>query len=107
MYSKGLAYLLWLLSGFGVLGFHRFYLGKPLSGLLWMFTLGLGGVGSLYDLFTLGRQVDEANAAQAAYKAAYRSGGGPAYSGESGGWRYVDDGNIRIVNESDDTDGAR
>jgi TM2 domain-containing membrane protein YozV len=99
MYSKGLAYLLWLLSGFGVLGFHRFYLGKPLSGLLWMFSLGLAGIGSLYDMFTLGSQVDEANARM--YGSAYHAGGKAAPSGESGGWRYVDDGSSRIVNEND------
>ncbi|MDR1107200.1 MAG: NINE protein, partial [Treponema sp.] len=28
MYSVGIAYLLWFLSGFGALGFHRYYLGK-------------------------------------------------------------------------------
>ena len=93
--------MLWLLSGFGILGLHRFYLGKPLSGILWMLTFGLGGVGSLYDLFTLGGQVDEANAKLTAYDAAYRPGGGPAPSGESGGWRYVDDGSSRIINEKD------
>jgi TM2 domain-containing membrane protein YozV/predicted transcriptional regulator len=61
MYSVGLAYLLWLVSGCGALGFHRFYLGKIPTGLLWMFTGGLGMVGSVYDFFTLGRQVREAN----------------------------------------------
>jgi TM2 domain-containing membrane protein YozV len=61
MYSVGLAYVLWLVSGFGALGFHRFYLGKIPTGLLWMFTGGLGMVGSIYDFFTLGRQVREAN----------------------------------------------
>jgi TM2 domain-containing membrane protein YozV len=61
MYSVGLAYLLWLVSGCGALGFHRFYLGKIPTGLLWMFTGGLAMVGSVYDFFTLGRQVREAN----------------------------------------------
>jgi hypothetical protein len=55
------------LSGFGVLGFHRFYLGKLLSGILWMFTFGLAGIGSLYDLFTLDNQVDQANELKATY----------------------------------------
>jgi hypothetical protein len=61
MYSVGLAYLLWFVSGCGALGFHRFYLGKIPTGLLWMFTGGLGMVGSIYDFFTLSRQVREAN----------------------------------------------
>jgi hypothetical protein len=61
MYSVSIAYLLWFLSGFGIFGFHRFYLGKIPTGLLWMFTGGLGMVGSVYDFFTLERQVREAN----------------------------------------------
>jgi len=61
MYSTGLAYLLWLFSGCGALGFHRFYLGKIPSGILWMFTGGLLGLGSFYDLLTLPRQVRLAN----------------------------------------------
>ncbi len=61
MYSVGLAYLLWLVSGCGALGFHRFYLGKVPTGLLWMFTGGLGMIGSFYDFFTLRRQVRDAN----------------------------------------------
>ncbi len=61
MKSKGFAYLLWLLSIFGWLGFHRFYLGKIGTGILWILTLGVGGIGSLVDLFTLGGQVDAYN----------------------------------------------
>jgi TM2 domain-containing membrane protein YozV len=91
MYSKGLAYLLWALSGFGALGLHRFYLGKPLSGLLWMVTGGLAGLGSLYDLFTLGTQVDAANFR----RAALGMGAGGRGTGRGGGWRYVDDGEAR------------
>lgn len=61
MYSTGIAYLLWLISGVGALGFHRFYLGKFGTGLLFMVTGGLGGIGSFYDLLTLPMQVREAN----------------------------------------------
>ncbi len=60
-YSLPAAYLLWAVSGFGALGLHRFYLGKSGTGLLWLFSGGLGGIGGLYDLFTLPRQVQEAN----------------------------------------------
>ena len=38
---------------FGGLGAHRFYEGKILSALLWMFTLGLLGLGTLIDLIIL------------------------------------------------------
>lgn len=61
MYSTGIAYFLWLISGVGALGFHRFYLGKFGTGLLYMVTGGLGGIGSFYDLLTLPIQVREAN----------------------------------------------
>jgi hypothetical protein len=61
MYSTGIAYLLWLLGGFGALGLHRFYLGKIPTGILWACTGGLGMVGAIYDFFTLSRQVQEAN----------------------------------------------
>jgi hypothetical protein len=60
-YNTAIAYLLWALGGFGALGFHRFYLRKIPTGLLWMFTGGLGMVGSVYDFFTLSGQVREAN----------------------------------------------
>ncbi|GAB1481531.1 hypothetical protein MASR2M78_03460 [Treponema sp.] len=61
MYNVGIAYTLWLISGFGALGFHRFYLGKPISAIIWMCTGGLGMFGSAYDFLTLSSQVREAN----------------------------------------------
>lgn len=70
MKSKGTAYLLWLVSGFGILGLHRFYLGKVGTGILWFFTWGLGGIGCIYDLFTLSSQVDMVN-----MRLNFRSGG--------------------------------
>ena len=60
-YSTVVAYALWALGGFGALGFHRFYMRKVPTGLLWMFTGGLGYVGAIYDFFTLSGQVHEAN----------------------------------------------
>lgn len=68
MYNIGVAYLLWFLSGFGALDFHRFYLRKIPTGLIWMFTGGLGMFGAIYDFFTLSRQVDEANYKLVEYK---------------------------------------
>ncbi|MCA9210433.1 MAG: NINE protein, partial [Planctomycetales bacterium] len=55
---KSIGYLLWL---FGFTGAHRFYFGKPISGTIWFFTLGLLGVGWLIDLFlipSMDRQAD-------------------------------------------------
>ncbi len=54
----------WLLLTFlGYFGAHRFYMGKIVTGLLWLFTGGLLGLGWLYDLCTLNGQVDEINRA--------------------------------------------
>ena len=61
MKSKGTAYLLWIVGLFGLLGFHHFYLGKPIKGLIWLFTGGVFGIGALIDLFTLGSQVEGRN----------------------------------------------
>ena len=38
---KSVGYLLWVV---GFTGAHRFYYGRPISGTLWFFTLGLLGV---------------------------------------------------------------
>ncbi len=61
MQSKTAAYFLWLVGGLGVLGFHRFYLGKIGTGLIWFFSGGLLGVGAFIDLFTLGGHVEQYN----------------------------------------------
>ena len=93
MYSTGIAYLLWLLSGCGALGFHRFYLGKIPTGLLWMFTGGMCMVGSIYDFFTLGHQVREANIRNALHDQVRKQ----FNSGGTQGWRYIDDAHARVV----------
>jgi len=52
----------WILLTFvGVLGVHRFYLGKWISGIVWLLTVGLFGLGILYDYWTLNEQIDAAN----------------------------------------------
>jgi predicted transcriptional regulator len=90
MYSLGIAYLLWFLSGFGAAGFHRFYLGKIPSGLLWMFSGGLMMIGSIYDFFTLPGQVREANMRNALLQGA---------SMGRGNWRYANGAHSRVVHE--------
>jgi TM2 domain-containing membrane protein YozV len=52
--------LAWLLLTFlGIFGVHRFYMGKWMTGLLYLVTGGLFGMGYLYDLWTLNNQIDE------------------------------------------------
>jgi len=57
--SKGVAYLLWFFLG--IFGAHKFYLENIGIGILYLFTLGVFGIGWLIDLFTLGGQVDTYN----------------------------------------------
>lgn len=49
-HSKLVGYILWI---FGFLGAHRFYYGKPITGTIWFFTLGLLGIGWIIDLFLI------------------------------------------------------
>ena len=49
-HSKLIGYVLWI---FGFLGAHRFYYGRPISGTIWFFTLGLLLIGWLVDLFLI------------------------------------------------------
>ena len=52
----------WLLLTFlGLFGIHRFYLGKWLTGLVYLVSGGLFGIGYLYDYWTLNGQVRERN----------------------------------------------
>jgi len=60
-YSTGMGFGLWCTGLLGACGIHRFYLGKPLTGLLWLVTLGLLGVGQVVDLFRMKTLVRNAN----------------------------------------------
>lgn len=50
-----------MLTFLGPLGLHRFYMGKIITGLIYLFTGGLFMIGVLYDFWTLNGQVSEAN----------------------------------------------
>jgi TM2 domain-containing membrane protein YozV len=57
-HSKVFGYILWL---FGFTGSHRFYYGRPISGTIYFFTLGLLLIGWIVDLFlipSMDRQAD-------------------------------------------------
>lgn len=49
-HSLLVGYVLWI---FGFLGAHRFYFGRPVSGTIYLFTLGLFFVGWIIDLFLM------------------------------------------------------
>ena len=49
-HSKAIGYILWI---FGFLGAHRFYYGKPVTGTIYFFTLGLLLIGWIVDLFLI------------------------------------------------------
>ena len=54
--------LAWILLTFlGVFGIHRFYLGKWGTGILYLLTLGIFGIGLIYDFWTLNSQISELN----------------------------------------------
>ena len=54
--------LCWILLTFlGVFGVHRFYMGKWVTGLLYLVSGGVFGLGVLYDYWTLNTQIAEIN----------------------------------------------
>jgi TM2 domain-containing membrane protein YozV len=55
----------WILLTFlGILGVHRFYMGKWLSGILYLLTGGLVGIGVIYDFWTLNDQITLRNSSE-------------------------------------------
>ena len=49
-HSLTIGYILWI---FGFTGSHRFYYGRPVTGTIWLFTLGLFFIGWIVDAFLM------------------------------------------------------
>lgn len=60
-YDYNLAWI--MLTFLGIFGLHRFYMAKFGTGIIWLLTGGLLGIGLLYDFWTLNTQLDELNRA--------------------------------------------
>lgn len=61
MKEKSTAYILWALGVVGVCGLQRMYTGKIGTGILYLCTFGLFGVGQLIDGFLIPGMVEDAN----------------------------------------------
>ena len=55
----------WILLTFlGLLGIHRMYMAKWMSGIIYLCTLGIFGIGYIYDFWTLNDQITVINSSQ-------------------------------------------
>ena len=61
MYRDSIGYALWCLFLVGLGGVHRIYMGKYGTGILWLLTWGLFGIGQFIDLFRMRSLARDAN----------------------------------------------
>jgi len=60
-YKDSIGWALWCLFFIGLGGVHRIYLGKYGTGIIWLLTWGLFGVGQFLDLFRMKSLVRDSN----------------------------------------------
>lgn len=61
MKKTGVAYILWLACLLGLCGVQRIYCGKYVSGIIYLFTFGLFGIGQLIDLVLIPKMIEDRN----------------------------------------------
>ena len=82
--STAVSYLLWILDGFGVLGLHRFYLGRWVTGLIWLLTGGLLSIGAIIDLFVIPPMIQVENLSR--HMLSHAQGKKPQINADGHGW---------------------
>ena len=60
-FSYSTTWILLAIPFTGILGVHRFYMGKWVTGIIYLCTGGLFGIGIIYDYWTLNEQLSELN----------------------------------------------
>ncbi|WP_419948636.1 NINE protein [Candidatus Palauibacter sp.] len=60
-YTTGIGFALWCAVLLGAGGIHRLYLGMYATGIVWLLTFGLLGIGQFVDLFRMKHLVRKAN----------------------------------------------
>jgi hypothetical protein len=60
-YSEGIGFLAWCGWFGGFAGLHRLYMGKYGTGILWLLTWGLLGIGQIFDLVRMKKLIRDAN----------------------------------------------
>jgi len=70
--SVGVGYGLWALWLLGLAGIHRFYAGKYITGVIWLLTWGVFGIGQIIDLFLMSGMIENANRRELAEARAIR-----------------------------------
>lgn len=74
--NRNVALLLTFLGFFGFAGLQRLYVGRMVSGAIYLFTFGLGGLGTIYDFYTIANET-------------FKDGDGyPLYTDSSMKWNY-------------------
>ncbi|ACB51141.1 unknown [Crocosphaera subtropica ATCC 51142] len=59
--NSGTAYIIWGLCFFGICGGQRLYTGNIVSGLIYLFTFGIFGIGQFLDLILIPGMVNKRN----------------------------------------------